>query len=111
MLEIYFYNSQRQKSTLSKLKRDGQKHFPLNTVILHMDFSTNVKRFGSGFFASNESRNPKESAVESFIFYSSSRSNVSDLLTFKMRTVTAVNDENKHDTHTANLNLDQVIDL
>ena len=66
---IYYHNSERQRSVLSQLKRDGQTHFPPDSVVLHMDFTTNVKRFGSLFVASNESRNPKEFGVESYVLY------------------------------------------
>ena len=74
-----------------------------------MDFSTNVKRFGSQFVASNESRNPKELAVESFILYSL-RQDSDGHMAFKMRTITAIDDDSKHDTHSATLNLDRVLE-
>ena len=104
---IYYHNSERQRSVLSQLKRDGQTHFPPNTVVLHMDFTTNVKRFGSLFVASNESRNPKEFGVESYVLYYRSPE---DATKFKMRVISAIDDDSKHDTHSATLNLDRVLE-
>ena len=104
---IYFHNAERQRTTLSKLKRDHQEHFPPDAVLLHMDFSTNVKRFGSTLVASNESRNPKEFGVESYVMYYRSREDPSK---FKMRVITAIDDDSKHDTHSATLNMDRVLE-
>ena len=103
---IYYHNSERQRSVLSQLKRDGQTHFPPNSVVLHMDFTTNVKRFGSLFVASNESRNPKEFGVESYVLYYRSPE---DSTKFKMRVISAIDDDSKHDTYTTAVNLDEVI--
>ena len=103
---IYYHNSARQRSVLSQLKRDGQMYFPPNSVLLHMDFTTNVKRFGSLFVASNESRNPKEFGVESYVLYYASPEDPSKM---KMRVISAIDDDSKHDTYTAAVNLEEVL--
>ena len=87
---------------MSNLRRDDQKYFPPNTVILHMDFSTNVKRFGSQFVTSNESRNPKEFGLESFVVYFTSCVSAADPLKFQMRVISMIDDDSKHDTHSDN---------
>ena len=60
--------------------------------------------------ASNESRNPKEFAIETYIIhYHPGRANVQTPLQFKMKVMTAIDDDSKHDTHSATCNLDEVL--
>ena len=74
-----------------------------------MDFSTNVKRFGSQLVTSSESCNPTEFGLESFVVYFTSRGSVTDPLKFQMRVISMIEDDSKHDTHTATINLDRVL--
>ena len=108
----YYWTMRAQARYQRERKKDGQAGwFPMNAIILWRDFQLNIKRFAHKLVTMKQSRNPKEFSLENYlVFIPKPRERLEDPVEFSVHCIHVLGEEGKHDTFTAAVNIQIVLE-